>query len=552
MFHLQGTLPRAAFRTAEYCLLAASVASAQTGTGRPAFGVQPAGSSIEGRVVLTGSSQPLAGVDIFPVGSAPVPPIKTDQNGRFAFRRLMPGRYGLLLHPMSGYRSRDTTIVLRENQDVNGIEIVAYPGASIGGRVRDAKGRPVAGLGVSAIRLHGGGGRFPPDRVMAAGTNDLGEYRLSGLNPGRYALLVETRRSSISRQERADEDETKVPPSMPAEVRTYYPNATSLDLAAPVQVQEGQALEGMDITLGRVETFCVRSRLVDPDRQGTIRIRIQIASELYLGAANLAEGELAPGDGFEVCGLPPGAYSLLGSPLERGQNARYVSQSFTIANRSLQLPDLSLHRLIPLSGRLAIDSSSPRALPGPVSIELRGLGLGRPLVLDEQSRIRLTAPGSFVIPAVLPADYWLMVRTPAGFYVKSATAGGRDALREPLHASADELHIVLGQDAAEVSVLAVDPKNAPLGSASVIVGLDPLPPTHAPGDLVSVLTDQNGEAMLQTLAPGRYRVLVLADSAVDPANAQTLFLANRIKGEELTLGPNEKRSISVRALDRKD
>jgi hypothetical protein len=536
------------------CLAVLSlVASGQIGTGATAAGAQPTGGSIEGRVVLSGTKQPLAGVDIHVyAGPTQVPPLKTDRSGRFRFERLQSGHYGLMLSPMSGYRAGAMQVVLRENQKVTGIEVKAYGGAAISGRVRDAKDRPVAGLVVSALRLHGGGPRFPPDRGMATSTNDLGDYKLTGLNPGRYALLVETRRSAVSPKDWKDDEKLTLPGPAMAEVRTYYPNARSLDVAVPIQLETGQALEGIDLTLTRLETFCVRSRVLDPDAQTMNRIRIQIASEYYLGAANLAEGELTPGGGFEACGLPPGAYSLLASPLARGQDARYASEAFTITDRSLRMPDLSLRPLIQLSGRLTIDASSSNAKPlgGPVSIGLSASG--RPGVLDQRSSVRVTTPGPFVIPAVLPAEYWLSVRSPAGFYVKSATVDGRDALREPLHAAGSELHIVLGQDGAQLSVLATGPKNEPLASAAVIAGLDPLPASYAPGDLMSALADQYGQAKLASLAPGRYRVIVFADTLVDPANAISLFLANRVKGEELTLGPGESRSISAHAVDRKE
>jgi len=108
------------------CLIVLALeALGQTGAGAPAAGVQAAGGSIEGRVVLTATNQPLAGTDIRVI-NAQVPPLKTDQNGRFLFERLAAGRYSLMLNPMSGYRNRVEIIALRENQMVTGIEIKAY------------------------------------------------------------------------------------------------------------------------------------------------------------------------------------------------------------------------------------------------------------------------------------------------------------------------------------------------------------------------------------------------------------------------------------------
>lgn len=279
-----------------------------------------------------------------------------------------------------------------------------------------------------------------------------------------------------------------------AEVRTYYPNATSVDTAAPIQLQRAQVLEGMDIALAREPTFCVRSHVLDPGVQRTGRIRVQITSDFYMGTASLAEGEVAPGGGFEVCGLPAGAYNLLASPLDQGSEPRYASEAFSVSDRSLRLPDFSLRPLIQLSGRLAIDTSSgAKALSGPVLIRL--IGIGRPLVLDEKRHVEVSEPGPFVIPAVLPAEYWLDLRAPADFYVKSAMIAGRDALREPLHTARGELQIVLGQDGARLSLAAAGADNAPLAGASVIVGRDPLPVSYAPGDLIAATCDQSGQAM---------------------------------------------------------
>lgn len=173
------------------CCMVVPLVSGQTGAGAPATG------SIEGRVVLVGTNQPVPEVDIFVFADPPVAPVKTDASGRFRFERLAAGRYGLMLSPMSGYRAREMPVTVREDQKVTSVEIKAYAGAVISGRVRDAKDRPVAGLLVSALRLDGGGARFPPDRGMAAPTNDAGEYKLTGLNPGRYALFVETKRPAV-------------------------------------------------------------------------------------------------------------------------------------------------------------------------------------------------------------------------------------------------------------------------------------------------------------------------------------------------------------------
>jgi hypothetical protein len=154
-----------------------------------------------------------------------------------------------------------------------------------------------------------------------------------------------------------------------------------------------------------------------------------------------------------------------------------------------------------------------------------------------------------VIPDLLPDDYWLTVKAPAGFYVKSATIKDGDVLRSPLRAGAGELRIVLGQDGPVLTVQTGDSENHPVPGASMILGRHPLPPSPAPDDLVLLVSDQNGRAVFKGVAPGEYRLLVFANALVDRTGAEELFLANRSKGEAITLAPRESHSVQVKALD---
>ena len=71
------------------------------------------------------------------------------------------------------------------------MEIPLVRGAAIAGRVMDHYGDPAAGVTVSAMRLYYDLPGLP--RVRMAGlaqTNDLGEYRLYGLDPATYFVAT--------------------------------------------------------------------------------------------------------------------------------------------------------------------------------------------------------------------------------------------------------------------------------------------------------------------------------------------------------------------------
>jgi hypothetical protein len=503
--------------------------------------------------VQKGTNQPVAGIDVAVV-NAPVRPVRTDAEGRFRFEGLAPGRYGLSVSPVSGYRAKDSVIVIRGNEAVTGIEIIALAEARMSGTVRDPTGRPAAGLRVSALRLHGSGTRFPPDRppLGVSVTDQAGNYKLAGLAPGVYTVLVEVERSEVSRREWQDGESLKLPEPVRRTVRTYYPSAVSLDQAGSFEVQEGQVLQGVDIRLARPETFCVRSRVRSVAGTAGEKTRLTVSSEAFLGGLTFAEGEMELGAGFEVCGLPAGSYSLLVSPKESGRNGSFAFDTFTLTDRSLRLPDLTLQPLIRLTGRLMVDARAGDVKPFPSPARIHLSAIGRPSATGERTSANVAEPGPFVIPALLPAEYWLRVLPPAGFYVQSAAVDGRDALRAPLHAAGRELVVVLGQDGAQLTVTVAGPRGEPLASPAVIVGRDPLPASYAPGDLAVAVADQYGQAVWTGLAPGSYRVVAFAETMVDPANAAALFQTSRVKGEELTLGPGQKRALSVRPVDRKD
>jgi protocatechuate 3,4-dioxygenase beta subunit len=538
-------------------ILAIVLAHGQSGTGAPptertTAQEQKAEAGIEGRLVRFGTGEPVAGVDIWamsPTATKRISPQKTDAGGRFRFDGLEPGRYGLVLIPSSGYSARDTLVVLKGGQKATGIEMKAYPGATVAGRVKDAAGHPVSGVTVSPIRIHLAGGRWAPQRSLPAFTDAAGEYKITGLKPGRYTLLAELKRSAIERRTWSEKDEEKWEPEpRVADVRTYYPDAGSADLATMFTLEAGQALETMDVTLARQETYCVRSRVDGTAPQEGSHIRVQIATDLYMGAAEMATGDFATGEGFEVCGLPAGSYRLQAGLIEAEGGSRYASEPFSLTRRSLRLPDVTLRPLVQLPGRLTIDSTSDaRALPRPVHIYLDSIGrLG---IAHEQPTADVAQPGAFVVPAVFPDEYWLNVRAPSGFYVKSASIAGVDVLRAPLHAAGGELIVVLGQNGSTLTVQVTDPDNHPVPSADVIVGRDPLAPSYAPNDLMPVLCDQNGQVTLKGIAPGKYRLLAYADMWVDPASAGDFFLANSSHGEALNLEPGESRTLSVTAMD---
>jgi hypothetical protein len=120
--------------------------------------------------------------------------------GTFTIQNVQPGDYWLsarrtgFLETQYGSKSRYqrvSTISLRPGQQLTNISIQLTPQSVIAGKVVDPDGDPVDRAQVQLIGRFWWGGKLRYSPCASATTNDRGEYRLSGLEPGRYYLVAQ-------------------------------------------------------------------------------------------------------------------------------------------------------------------------------------------------------------------------------------------------------------------------------------------------------------------------------------------------------------------------
>jgi protocatechuate 3,4-dioxygenase beta subunit len=238
--------------------------------------------AIEGVVVAAGSGAPLAEAEVsISRDDAPGPRVvvRTDAAGHYAADGLEPGRYSLYvdrtgyvpqMYGQHGTHPEGIALTLGPGKRLQGIDFRLIATGVVGGRVFGQDGEPLVRAAVQAFRPQ----YFRGKRRLMAGagparTNDLGEYRIYGLAPGRYCVGVSG--------QGADETPTARPKGAPAEERylpTLYPNATDLDRATMVDVQPGGEAQGIDIVALKSRTFHVRGRIPDLGQ----RIRTPVCS----------------------------------------------------------------------------------------------------------------------------------------------------------------------------------------------------------------------------------------------------------------------------------
>lgn len=166
--------------------------------------VQSGQGAVEGRVTKLNSEEPIAEVEVtltvVPPTSAPATVgqlrTTTDSTGHFAFRSLPPGRY-LVRIQREGYFRRslsggsDPGQITVNAAESTSLRLWLIPGGTISGRILDPRGRPAAAVKVTAARLHYVDGRPEFNSVKETMSDDRGDYRLWGLEPGDYFVQGE-------------------------------------------------------------------------------------------------------------------------------------------------------------------------------------------------------------------------------------------------------------------------------------------------------------------------------------------------------------------------
>ena len=175
----------------------------------------------------------------------------TDASGTFAFDNIPPGQYSVMVQRTGyvrqefGSRSRTSNaITLREGQQYSGMTVKLVPHGVIAGRVLDEDGDPVMHASVQILRERWVGTRRQMTPQNGDATNDLGEYRLAGLMPGRYYLMVAFNRPEPSNRPRPDGAAADL-----SYASVYYPGVTEIAQATPIQVTPGQEMRGVDLQL---------------------------------------------------------------------------------------------------------------------------------------------------------------------------------------------------------------------------------------------------------------------------------------------------------------
>ena len=328
----------------------------------------------------------------------------TDHDGFYRITNVPPGSYEVTPSVpafVPADNNRAQTVVVGEDENVEGINFALVRGGVITGKVTDADGRPVIQQQVSIFRVEAFTQRPGTQRPIFPGggaqTDDRGIYRMYGLTAGRYK--VATGRS----------DEMFTPnfsPNRTSYQQVFHPDTTDHTKATIIEIAEGTQANDVDIKLGpAMQTFSVTGRVINSETGlpiPNIRFGLQRMAGQRPEFMNTTLVTSTQGDFFAE-GLMPGKYMVFMFTTPN-DDLRAESLNFEIIDQDVTDLVIKMMKGATLSGVVVLESNDKTAFQKLSQMQLHAhvtaapgtSGFGRTAVSS------IAADGSFRL-AGLPA-----------------------------------------------------------------------------------------------------------------------------------------------------
>jgi len=488
--------------------------------------------------------------------------IRSEADGHFQFRGILPGQYRLRVarnnYVTQEYGQRTVTgpgatLTLKGGQEMKDLLFRLIPSATIAGRIEDEDGEPISWAHVTALRSSYSNGKRKLTPAGMNSTNDLGEYRLFGLAPGRYFISVTYHPGAIHAGFDEDFDYNGADSLKENYVLTYYPGTYDATKAQSITVKSGEEIPSMDFMMRPTAVYRVKGRVVntipDPKRVEHPMVFIMprggvIQSDSMTFGPN---NEVKKDGTFALPGVAPGAYTIQ-ALIHNGDEEHAVTQSIDVGDADIDGLQLVISRGFSVSGHVRWDGT-----PGHIEDNLFLMGR-----VDGQSEMTggyasIDRDGSFTWNHLSDGAMRINVEGLSNNgYVKAADYGGVDVLEQgftPRAGSNATLEFTLSAQGAQVEGTATDENGLPV--VGVWVVLVPDAKHRDRHDLYRTeRTDQHGVFKIKQVAPGDY-ALYSWDEVEDGAWEDPDFMQafeEKKQGEKVTVQERDDKTFNITVI----
>jgi hypothetical protein len=502
---------------------------------------------ISGRVFAADGKTPLRRA-IVRIASADLPKtlaVRTDDAGRYEFGDLpAAGSFTLTAaktqHLRLEYGQRRPfepgRQVVLAGKSLSGVDFQLPRAAAIAGMILDTSGDPIDQLWVMAFRRSFVDGRRRLTSVGLAVTNDIGQYRLSGLAPGDYYVVVRERAAAMTEFSR---ETTGYPVS-------FHPGTPDLQQAQPIRLAVGQQMTGVNLTLSPARAATITGQVVRADGRPASNASLSLMDHSGSGpGGNINGGATANAEGsFRIAGVRAGSYYLgAGADKERGYaelevtGADVTGLTIVIGTGGTIAARIVSASGTPLSFAASRVEMSARPLVDPFLVS----GAARPATKPDWTIQWIGLTGPRAIRAT---------RTPDGWWMKAVLRGDRDVtddVIEVTHGQAiRDLTIVLDDKPTRISGAVRDDKGTAVADYTVIAfSEDARRWTQESRYVQAVRPDHAGAYRLSALPPGPYLIAAVdyveQGQWLDPEYLESL----RRRATRVTLEAGQRIDVSL-------
>jgi hypothetical protein len=278
----------------------------------------------------------------------------TDGEGRLKFPSLVRAEYTLVAH-RDGFTDRAYKVELSDFDDAKELPVELRPQGLIAGRVVDGSGQPLQGARIEALNTRASG----TQAVGSAETNDLGEYRLSGLDPGAYRLRATYR---AGRESEFD--------STPLTMATAFFGGS--ERPAELAANSGSVTPGIDFVMTAARPATIQGTLHTETGVLSEPVTLWIAGQAGEGGHNGSgkEGK------FEIDDVGPGTYTVSAQTLSKSARL-FGTASVNVRDADLDGIDIMLRPSPKLEGQIRVEAGSlPDVKIGSILFHSQTLGIG--------------------------------------------------------------------------------------------------------------------------------------------------------------------------------